>query len=126
MKPAFFITTMLIVSAALSAQRYSDQICGEVIQIDSATYYQTEQHGTYWDTVTAPIQKINHTILVVTKDSTYSFTDQWEDQIEDYLPNYYYLGRWKEWVLIMEEDLHRQFYYAINLKENRIDRKSVV
>ena len=59
MKPAFFITTMLIVSAALSAQRYSDQICGEVLQLDSATYYQTEQHGTYWATVTAPIKKIN-------------------------------------------------------------------
>ena len=128
MKRATFTVAMLVCCVALSAQWSLELICSEIIPIDSATFYQSQQQGIHWDTVSAPIRKVNKILQVITKDSTYRFidhtpvyADQWGNELDLEAPNDYYAGRWKEWVLIEREDLHQLFYYAINLRNNDID-----
>ncbi len=119
------ILSCCFISLSLYAQNNAKKentnaICSKTIPIDSLEFFKNKQNFTRIDSISA-FKKVKGVIKITTKDSALIFRDH---KTKRDLIEYNIIGQdsKNKWLLLSEEDSNQDYYYLINLKNNKIEK----
>ena len=121
MKYFFAVLLLLVFFLPCRSQTRMNQmdfeICEKIVYIDSMDFFSNKQNWEIFDSITN-IVKINGIIKVPLKDNILIFED---DTTFERYHEHFVVGEKDNWIVVMEQGYHQQYYYLMNKTTNKVD-----
>ena len=119
----FFVVLLLFVLFFLPCRsqtlmnQMDFEICEKIVYLDSMEFFSSKQNWEAFDSMTN-IVKINGIIEIPLKDNVLIFEDDTTDA--GYF-EHFVIGEKDNWIVVMGQDYHKEYYYLINKITCKID-----